>query len=888
MTPELLGAIAIAYIIFMFGLAHAADRASAAGRWRWMDRPAIYTLSLSVYCSAWTFYGAVGYASRSGLEFLTIYLGPGVLFAGAWWGLRRLVRVARMHRVTSIADLVSSRFGKSPGLGMLVTLIAVVAATPYLALQMQSVTMALGAFADPSEALPRSIALWVAIGLAAFAILFGTRNLAADERHHGVVIAIAFEAVVKLAAFLAVGIYVVWGIADGPADILARINKQASLPEAAGWVIKPERWTVLIALSGAAIITLPRMFQVLVVEASDDDRLRQAGWAFPVYMLALSIFVLPIAVVGRDVLPVSANPDLHVLNLPLAYGHDGLATFVFLGGFSSAMSMVVVSAIALSTMVANHWLVPLWLWLQDGVISRHPSPPNQPRAREDLRNLILNARRLAIVAVVGAGWFYHEMSGGTSALAAMGIVAFSGMTQVMPALVAGMLWRGATRRGAMVGIASGSAFWLVMVFLPSLGILPQPRLWAGIDPFAGSVLIALMVNLGAMIVVSLADFPNPAERLQAFSFVNAAAPDTSENTSLLPPGVESEALLALASRILGGDTALHTFRTAAAAQGKSGFLPDLTPRFLAEFERSLAGSVGAATASALTSRVVGHGPVTVADLLDVAREAHHTREANDRLATTSGELARTARQLRETNEKLTVISAQKDAFLGQISHELRTPMTSIRAFSEIMKEPDLPAGDRARFAGIIHDEAARMTRLLENLLDLSVLEGGQARFQPEAFDLARLIERALLLTELESADSGFRIVVDLPPDPIALESDPDRLLQVLINVLANARKYCDAAAPQIEIRVRVANGLCLIDITDNGTGIAPDRQALIFEKFSRLNASLRVPGAGLGLAICREIMTFLGGDISYLPGQGGASFRILLPVRMPDGETAAL
>ncbi len=673
MTPETLGLAAMLYVALMFLLAHAADRAAARGRWRWMDRPVIYTLSLSIYCSAWTFYGAVGYATRSGLEFLTIYLGPGIVFAGAWWGLRRLVRVARLHRVTSIADLISSRFGKSPTLAALVTLIAVLAATPYIALQLQSVTMAVSAFADDGHALPQTVALWVAVGLAAFAILFGTRNLAADERHHGVVMAVAAEAVVKLAAFVAVGTYVLWGLADGPGDVLARIDRMSVTAGGEGWMIRPDRWFVLIAISGAAVVVLPRMFHVLVVEANDENRLRHAGWAFPAYLAAMSFLVLPIAVVGNDLLPKGANPDLYVLELPLSRGHDTLAAFAFLGGFSSAMSMVVVSAIAVSTMMANHWLVPLALWLQQAAVH------GPAAAREDLGTLMLNTRRLAIVAVIGAGWVYHQLSGGTSALASMGIVAFSGMAQVVPAMISGLLWRGATRRGAIAGIAAGALIWALMIFLPSLGLMPHVAMPSGIDPFAGAVLLALSVNLALLTLISLFDFPEPGERLQALSFVHAIAPDTSPTETA--PAAQAEALLTLAGRIWGSEKALDVFRNAADIQGKSGYLPDLTPRFLSDFERRLAGTVGAATAAALMSRVLGRGGMTVSDLMEVAGEASRTREDNLRLESASLELSRTAGMLQESNEKLTAISAQKDAFLGQISHELRTPMTSIRALS---------------------------------------------------------------------------------------------------------------------------------------------------------------------------------------------------------------
>ncbi|MTH36421.1 sodium:solute symporter [Paracoccus limosus] len=883
MTPETLGAAAVAYVAAMFLLAHAADRAAAAGRWRWMNRPLVYTLSLSVYCSAWTFYGAVGYATRSGLEFLTIYLGPGIVFAGAWWGLRHLVRVARMHRITSIADLISSRFGKSAGLAALVTLISVMAATPYIALQLQSVSMALSAFAAPGSPLPDAVPLWTGLGLAAFAILFGTRHLAADERHHGVVIAIAVEAVVKLAAFAAVGAYVLWGLADGPADVLERIDRMADAPEGAGWLIKPDRWLVLIALSGGAVLALPRMFHVMVVEAADDDRLRHAGWAFPLYLCLMSFLVLPIAVVGRDLLPSGSNPDLHVLALPLSQGQDTLAAFVFLGGFSSAMSMVVVSAIALSTMMANHWLVPCWLRLRQPAAAPAEAERRQ-LPQDDLRRMMLNARRLAILATIGCGWAYLRLSGGTSALAVMGIVAFSGMAQVLPSLIAGLCWRGATRRGAMAGIASGSLIWLLLVYLPSLGLAATPGMPAGIDPFAGAVLLALAVNTGLLVLVSLVDFPNPVERLQALSFVHAIAPDSSPAEA--GNGSGAEALLTLAGRLWGSEQALQVFGSAAADQGKSGYLPDLTPRFLADLEREMAGTVGAATASALMGRVAGRGGVTVADLMEVAGEVSEARADNQRLAAASAELARTARKLQESNEKLRVLSNQKDAFLGQISHELRTPMTAIRAFSEILMEPGLPGADRARFASIIHDESGRLTRLIEELLDLAVLESGRARLRPGVVNLNTLLERALVAARAVSAGRDFVLLRDPPSEHVMVITDPDRLLQVLINLIANARKYCRAEQPELRIAVRQSrSGMTEIDIIDNGGGIAPAQQALIFEKFSRLDDSGRAGGAGLGLAICREIMEFLGGAIAYLPGQGGAAFRVTLPRRPPGPAT---
>lgn len=880
MPFETLVAGCLAYVVLMFGVAFAADRAAARGRVRWLDHPLIYTLSLSVYCSAWTFYGAVGYASRSGLEFATIYLGPTVVFAGAWWGLRRLVRVARMHHVTSIADLISARFGKSNPLAALITLIAVIAATPYIALQLQSVRLSFEVFAtdDAPDAALNGVAggtgLWVAAGLALFTILFGTRNLAADERHHGVVTAIALEALVKLLAFLALGIFVVWGLADGPADMLARIARATDDPVIAeGWLLKPDRWTALILVAAAAVVTLPRMFQVMVVEAADEDRLHVAGWAFPAYLFAMSLFVLPIAVMGRELLPADANPDLFVLTLPAASGQNLLAFLVFLGGFSAATSMVVVCAIALATMISNHWIVPFWLGLR-----RRPAVEDT----EDLRGFVLNARRLAILAVVGAGWVYHEASGGAAALAAMGLVAFTGMAQVLPVMLGGLMWRGANRQGAYAGFGIGFALWMLLIFLPSVGIGHVPALPQGVDPLAFSVFVSLTLNTVAFIAVSIFGLPDPVERLQGLSFVSAVEPI--RHSRMMRGDDRAEPLLAMTRRVWGVDAALRFFQAEAAAQGKSGYLPDLTPDFLTRLERRLAGSIGAATAHAMIDRVAGGVALTVSDLLEVADEAQRAKEETQRLENATSELARTATQLREANDKLTALSVQKDAFLGQISHELRTPMTSVRAFSEILMTPDLSEDERARFAGIIHAEAGRLTRLLDDLLDLSVLESGGTQLQLGVANLHDLIDRALDAASATRPERVFTIDRDLPSEHVAVITDADRLLQVLINVVSNARKYCDAARPVLGIRVRRLHpGGAQIDIFDNGAGIEAGRQALIFEKFARLNDPSRAGGAGLGLAICREIMAVLGGDIAYLPGQGGAAFRITLPARPPGG-----
>jgi Na+/proline symporter/nitrogen-specific signal transduction histidine kinase len=889
MPFNLLVAACILYVIFLFAVAFIVERRANMGRLGWLRSPLVYTLSLSIYCTAWTFYGAVGYATRSGLEFLTIYFGPTLVFVGWWWILRKLVRIGRQYRVTSIADLISARFGKANSLGVIVTLIAVVATTPYIALQLQSVVLAFGVFATlPADggAAPDATqtAFWVAVGLALFTILFGTRNLDAKEQHHGIVTAIAVEAVVKLVALLAVGSYVVWGIADGIGDVIARIDAA----DLAAWQVQPGRWTGLIFLSAVAVITLPRMFQVMVVENDDEGHLARASWAFPLYLLLMSLFIVPIAVVGMERLPAGANPDMFVLTLPLSEGQGGLAMLAFLGGFSSATSMVIVESIALATMISNHVVIPLWLKLRPA-----------SGAGDDLRSVVLMARRLAIAAVLALGYGYYQFSGGTAALAAIGLIAFLGVAQVFPALVGGLYWRGATRIGAMLGLVTGFVIWAYTSYLPSFGpgaVLSEAvytqglfgLTWLrphalfgteGMDPLTHALFWSLSLNTAAFCLGSLLTFPGPVERLQGAAFVNVFEGGAGRG-HWSRGQAEPEALLTMAQRILGEESALALFQTAAREQGKEGFLPEPTPAFLDRLEGRLSGTVGAATANAMISQLVGRATVTVEDLMAVASESAQIMEYSAKLEAREAELTRTAGALREANEKLMQLSLQKDAFLSQISHELRTPMTSIRAFSEILTEGDLPPETVVKYGRIIHDEAKRLTRLLDDLLDLSVLENGTVQLSLSLASLREMIDSALTAARQTRPERSFTVHRDLPSEAIYIRTDADRLMQVFINLISNARKYCDAAQPELRIAVRQRAGRVTIDIIDNGSGIPKASQGLIFEKFARLTDANRAGGAGLGLAICREIMTNLGGSIAYLPGQGGAAFRVTVPLRL--------
>lgn len=899
-TLNQLVGVCLVYVAGLFVVAFLAERAALRGKGGWLLRsPLVYTLSLSIYCTAWTFYGAVGYAARSGLEYVTIYLGPSLVMIGWWWVLRRLVRIGRAQRVTSVADLISARFGKSNLLAVMITAMAVVGVTPYIALQLQSVTLSVSIFATQDAALGQTTqindnaAFWVAAGLALFTVVFGTRNLNVNERHHGVVIAVAVEAVVKLVALLAVGIFVVWGVAGGVAETVARIDASPI----GTWQTSGGRWTALIVVSAAAFVCLPRMFQVMVVENDDERHLQIASWAFPLYMLAISLFVVPIAVIGLELMPAGANPDLYVLTVPLSQGQNGLAMLAFLGGFSSATSMVIVATLALSTMMSNHIVMPLWLKLSQAGVQQSG----------DVRGVVIRARRLSIVLIITLGYFYYRASGGSGALAAIGLISFGGVAQFLPALLGGIFWRGATRTGAVAGLSIGFMVWMFTMLLPSfgpdaalsaavfdkglfgLGILRPQALFGitGLDPTVHAVWWSLSLNALLFFVVSIFSFPTPLERLQGAQFVNVFDHSSAGARGWVVSEGGAEDLMIMSQRILGASEAQAFFATEAAAQERTTRWPLPTPEFVQALERELAASVGAATANAMIGQIIGGQAISVEDLMAVADESAQILEYSGRLEAQSLKLTQTAQELGVANEKLTQLSLQKDDFLSQISHELRTPMTSIRSFSEILRDMEgMSEVEKTRYASIIHSETIRLTRLLDDLLDLSVLESGKGSLNAEQVSLHDVIERAVITAQASSSR-----VLDIRRYPereaVVLFTDGDRLAQVFINLVTNALKYCDADDPVLEIVVKRADEDILIEFTDNGGGIPDDAHSLIFEKFARLNTGAG-SGAGLGLAICREIIVRLGGDIRYVPNAGGARFEVRVPAMSASADRPEL
>jgi Na+/proline symporter/signal transduction histidine kinase len=897
----LIAALSVAYLGILFAIAFYADRRADAGR-SVIANPYVYALSLGVYATSWTFYGSVGRAASNGIGFLPIYLGPTLVAVLFWLVLRKIVRISRANRITSIADFIASRYGKSAALAGIVTVIAVVGIVPYIALQLKAVsgTVAMLAADAPlaragAQPILSDTAFYVALLLAVFAILFGARHLDAAERHEGMVAAIAFESVVKLVAFLAIGLFVTYGMYGGFADLFGRAAEDARLARLLAPLEGPAgsyaSWAWLVVLSGFAILCLPRQFQIAVVENVDESHVATASWAFPLYMLAINLFVLPIAFGGLLRFPDgTVDADTFVLALPLAEGQGWLALLVFIGGLSAATGMVIVETVALSTMVCNDLVMPLLLRLR----------ALRPGATDDLSRLLLGIRRGAIVAVLLLGYAYFRFAGEAYALVAIGLISFAAVAQFAPAMLGGLYWRHGTRAGAIAGLIAGFGVWVYTLLLPSFarsGWLPDAFVahgpWgiellrplalfglAGLDEITHAMIWSMLANCGAYVLVSLSGAPTPVEQAQAVRFVDAFRQDKGVPGAWR--GTASVAdLRGLLARFLGQERADALLAEVARQRGGAAALR--ADAALVQFaETQLAGAIGSASARVAVASVVREETLGMDEVMSILDETSQAIAYSRELEEKSRALEAATGELRAANARLQELDRMKDDFVSTVSHELRTPLTSIRAFAEILHDnPDTPPAKRQQFVGVILKETERLTRLINQILDLAKIESGRAEWAAEPVDLRATIEDAVRATEALFRERGVRLEASLPERAPTVVADRDRLTQVLLNLLSNAVKFCAPGTGVVRVALVASGDVLRVDVADNGVGIAPEHQAEIFEKFRQVGDTLtdRPKGTGLGLPISRMIVRQFGGDLRVASAAGaGATFSFTLPL----------
>ena len=634
--------LSLGYVSLLFAIAHWGDKADP-NRFSGTARATIYGLTLAVYCTSWTFYGAVGTAAQSGWGYLPIYLGPILVIVFGWGMIQRIIAVSKRQNLTSIADFIAARYGKARSLAVLVTILATIGSIPYIALQLKAVVAGFDIVSNYSSAgaAENDTAFVFAAALAVFAILFGTRKIDVTEHHDGLMLAVAFESVVKLLAFVAVGMFA-WSLLGNQTPA---VSPEAAARASAAFRLDhvPDMFVTQLILASAAIFCLPRQFHVAVVEAYEDANIRPTRWSFPLYLLIFSAFVIPITIAGLKVLPPGEfNGDAFVLALPMQGEHTLLTMLAFLGGFSAATSMVIVASVALSTMISNEIVIPALMSIKMLGLSE----------RKDYTRILMHVRRGAIVGIAALGYFYLEATDQSAALASIGLLSFAAAAQFAPLIVFGLYWPGATRSGAIAGLCTGFVLWSYTLFLPNLaragafsdafiteGLFSQAWLRPEallVDMQSNSLTHGVAWSLGANIlisvIVSMMTRQSLVEKIQARTFAGPASGFGPVRAAVARHDITNTDLRSLAERFLGVHNVERSFADFAASTNidlnSSG---PADRRLLLYTERLIAGAIGASSARVVMTAALRKTGTEIGDVVLLLDETSQALTFNRRL-----------------------------------------------------------------------------------------------------------------------------------------------------------------------------------------------------------------------------------------------------------------
>jgi len=886
------------YLALLFAIAWFSEKSAASGK-HLSRNPYIYALSLAVYCTAWTYYGSVGRAATNGLEFLTIYIGPSII-APLWWIiLRKIIRICKVQRISSIADFISSRYGKSVALGSFVALFCLLGIIPYIALQIKAIAFSVDILhqsaLSPSisnVAFYQDSAFYISLGLAFFTVLFGTRNIESTAHHEGMVMAVAFESLFKLLAFVMVGVFVTYFVFDGFGDIVAQATTKGleHLYTLQGEHSTAE-WFWMSLLSMMAILFLPRQFQMGVIENNNENHLNTAMWLFPLYLLVINIFVMPIALGGLTFFPEGAvNSDAFVLVFPMVFDKDWLAIIVYLGGFSAATSMIIVSTISLSTMTSNSLLMPLLIYSENF----------QKRIQHKLTTILLWARRVTIFIIILMAYAYYKYFSANFSLVSIGLISFVAIAQFTPAIIGGIFWKKGSINGAFIGMMAGFIIWFFTLVVPTLiatGFLPESWMTEGIggiyalrpqallgyekmSVITHGLFFSLSTNLFLYLSISLFAKQNSNEHNQAIVFVDIFKLSENVDNSIIWKGqAYLPDLKGLLNNFLGPIQTQQMILEYGKETGNEIHNENIADsEFINYSERVLAGIIGSASARLMMASVVKEEEIKIEEVLDIVNESRELKDLNLKLKAKRKELKKAYESLAKMNETLRLNDLLKDEFISTVTHEMKTPLTSIKAFSEILMDEGLAHEDKKRFLDIISNEIERMTRLIDQVLDLERFDSGKQQLNLEENALKVLLMDVAESMQQVFKDKSLTFEVALDFEEFNIIFDTDRIQQVLLNLLSNASKF---AKSKVILKGELRNSEILICVSDDGKGIDQEELPYIFDKFFQAkNQSLKKPiGSGLGLAISKKIIDHHGGELKVFQEKGMTQFTFSLPLK---------
>ena len=767
---------ALIYLSALFTVAHFGDiygQKLLTGK----AGPTFYALALAVFCSSWTFFGSVGLASTTGLDFLSIYIGPILVIGFGQKFVERIVTLAKAQNILSVADFVAARYGKNAKIAAIVALIAVIGSVPYIALQLKAISVSLATILDAvpggaqgfSTPASGSLALIVTLVLAAFTTVFGTRHIDAREHHSGLTLAIAMESLIKLAAFLLAGVFVVWGIFDGPSNLIRVLETRPDVLPILGRTSGLSTVLVMTLLSAAMILLLPRQFHMTVIENRNPAHTKQAAWLFPLYLILINIFVVPIALASDLIFPSGViDRDMAVLQLPLHAGNGVIALIVFIGGFSASTAMVIVECVALGTMVSNDLVMPLLLRRQAKLV--------RP-VSGDLGIQLLTIRRIAIVLVLLLGYIYFRTSS-DAALASIGLISFAAIAQIAPAFFGGLFWRNGTALGAGAGLIAGFAVWAYTLALPSLAdpsryilndliaygplgiqwLRPTHLLNSDLPFIANGSLFSLGLNMIFYFGFSLLRLPSPVERFQANLFVAPDSTRRSFNFRLWRSSVTIGELKRVVGRYLGVEQTDRAFAgMIASLRGTKSDDHSADIEMLRFAENQLASAIGAASSRRVLSMLLSGNNVSRSDALRLLDDASAALQYNRDLLQHALDHARQGITVFDSDLKLTCWNREFQELFGLPDTMMRTG-TSLEDIVSLNAKKGLYGPGRrdrlvaARLESFVKDTSQSRLRLYPEgktieLRSASLPDGGIVTTYTDVTDTVRAEEALALANE---------------------------------------------------------------------------------------------------------------------------------------------
>lgn len=890
--------VTLLYLILLFVVAYIAEKKQfLSNRWS----PFVYALSIGVYCTAWTFYGSIGRATINGPDFLSIYVGPILLMPLCWGFYRKIIKISKVQKITSIADFISARYGKNISLGALVAIVCIIGIIPYISLQIKAIADSFDILSAQANSVSSTstIQLWkpiiVTIVLGFFIMLFGTSKIDASEKHRGLVNAIAFESIVKLIAFLIGGFFIVSHVLNNYSTIEIQQNTKLqhlfTFDSNSGYL----SWFGMSFLSFAAFLFLPRQFQLGVIENKDDAHLKTAIWVFPTYLIIINILVIPVAAAG--ILYYNGqlyNPDYTLLSIPGAMKANTISLIIFLGGFSAATGMIIVETIALSTMFSNNILIPIILSI----------PTLKNKFFTQVLKSIKWIRRISILFLLMLSYLYFQYISGKYSLVSIGLISFAAVAQFAPSVLFGIYWKRANKLASLVGISVGIGIWFFTLVLPTLvtaNLLPNTILENGLfgftwlkpnnllgikisDHITHSFFWSILMNLISFVAISLYTEQSSDEIPQAELFVDIDQYSVDYEQSFIRSGnVNIADLRSLLASFIGEQKSKQLYRQYFLRNQLE--IPQDNQKadqsVITYTEKILSGVIGAASARIILQSMMKDEVVRMNDVVNLLKESQQILQLNKELNSKSTELTKAYDALSRANSKLKQIDQLKDEFLYTVTHELRTPLTSVRAFTEIMHDhPDMDEGKRQEFLKVMVAEMERLSKLITQVLDLEKLESGKQSLIVTEVNAEQLLSKVVDSFRPSFERDNQVISVSVSSEKM-IQVDVDLLERVFVNIIGNAKKYLPEQHGSVLISVTEVEKQIQFDIEDNGPGIPLEQRLNVFDKFYQIHQSKKnnIGGSGLGLSICKKIIDLHKGQISVDESKmGGAKFIIQIPL----------